>query len=280
MTLSVATRTWQDHLWLGLLLVAAAGVAWLPEVRLRRLRTWWFVYVAGIFVYTLLRSFADETAIPVRVDYPIAFDRWLFLGTDPTVWLQRKLFDPRSISAADYLAVATHWSFFVAPHALAVGVFLLQRRQFPRFAILVVVTMWLGLVLFFLVPTAPPWFAGELGQLAGVRRIMDYVGGSIHGSAYSSLYAALGEPNSVAAMPSIHMAVTFAMYLWARRHLPRFAGWFLAYSGVMAVALVYLGEHYVSDLIVGIACAVAAWTFAVRFAPELPEPATQPAGKD
>jgi membrane-associated phospholipid phosphatase len=140
--------------------------------------------------------------------------------------------------------------------------------------------MWLGLVLFFLVPTAPPWFAGELGQLAGVRRIMDYVGGSIHGSAYSSLYAALGEPNSVAAMPSIHMAVTFAMYLWARRYLPRFAGWFLAYSGVMAVALVYLGEHYVSDLIVGIACAVAAWAFAVRFAPELPEPATQPAGKD
>lgn len=279
MTLSVATRTWQDHIWFGLLLIGATAIAWLPELRHRRLRTWWFVYVAGIFVYTLLRAFADETAIPVRVDYPIAFDRWLFLGTDPTVWLQRQLFDPREIGLADYLAVATHWSFFITPHAVAIGVFLLQRRHFPRFAVLVVGTMWLGLVLFFIVPTAPPWFAGEIGQLAGVRRIMDYVGGSIHGSAYSSLYAALGEPNSVAAMPSIHMAVTFALYLWARRHLPRLAGWFLAYTAVMALALVYLGEHYVADLIVGMACALAAWAIALKVAPELSEPVTQPVDK-
>jgi membrane-associated phospholipid phosphatase len=277
MTLSVATRTWQDHLWVGFLLVGAAALLWAPEVRQRRVRRWWFVYVAGIFVYTLLRAYADETGVPVRIEYPIHFDRWLFLGTDPTLWLQREIFDPRRIGFVDYAAVATHWSFFIAPHALAVGVFLMDRRNFPRFALLMVGTMWLGLVLFFAVPTAPPWFAGELGALAGVRRIMDYVGGSIHGSAYSSLYAALGEPNSVAAMPSIHMAVTFAMYLWARRHIPALAPWLLGYSAVMALSLVYLGEHYVSDLLVGVACAFAAWLAASRFAPEIPEPAMQPA---
>ena len=42
-------------------------------------------------------------------------------------------------------------------------------------------------------------------------------------------------------------------------------------------ALVYLGEHYVSDLLVGVACAFAAWLAASRFAPEIPEPAMQPA---
>ncbi|GIW13822.1 MAG: hypothetical protein KatS3mg062_1261 [Tepidiforma sp.] len=275
MTLSVATRTWQDHIWVGGLLVAVAGAAWAPEVRHRRLRSWWFIYVAGIFVYTLLRAFADETAIPVRVTYPIHFDRWLFFGTDPTLWLQHRFFDPRHVGLLDYIAVATHWSFFVAPHALAVGIFLLQRRQFPRFALLMVGTMWLGLLLFFLVPTAPPWFAAEVGQLAGVRRIMDYVGGSLHGSAYSSLYAALGEPNSVAAMPSIHMAVTFAMYLWARRHLNVLANWLLAYAALMAASLVYLGEHYIADLLAGMVCATVAWFLARRFAPELPEPVTQ-----
>lgn len=277
MTGTVATRTWQDHTWFGFLLVGLALALWVPEARQRRIRRWWFVYVAGIFVYTLLRAYADEAGAPIRITYPISFDRWLFFGTDPTLWLQRRFFDPRDIGLLDYLAVATHWSFFIAPHALAVGVFLLQRRQFPRFAVLMVGTMWLGLALFFLVPTAPPWLAGEIGQLAGVRRIMDYVGGSIHGSAYSSLYAALGEPNSVAAMPSIHMAVTFAMYLWGRRHLPRLAPLLLAYCGVMAVSLVYLGEHYVADLLAGIACASGAWLVAVRLAPELSEPAMQPA---
>ncbi len=277
MTATVATRTWQDHQWFGFALVGAAAILWAPELRARRLRTWWFVYVAGIFVYTLLRAFADETAIPTRITYPISFDRWLFLGTDPTLWLQRRFFDPANISLLDYLAVATHWSFFVAPHALAIGVFLLYRPQFPRFAVLMVGTMWLGLALFYLLPTAPPWFAGEIGALAGVRRVMDYVGGSIHGDAYSSLYAALGEPNSVAAMPSIHMAVTFAMYLWARAHLPRLAPWLLVYSGAMALALVYLGEHYVADLLVGVVCSVVAWLVALRVAPTLAVEATQPA---
>lgn len=274
MTATVATRVWQDHMWFGFALIGLALLLWAPELRRRRLRTWWFLYVAGIFVYTLLRAFADETAIPTRITYPISFDRWLFLGTDPTLWLQRHFFDPANIGLLDYLAVATHWSFFVAPHGLAVGIFLLRRPQFPRFATLMVGTMWLGLLLFFLVPTAPPWFAGELGALTGVRRVMDYVGGSIHGEAYSSLYAALGEPNSVAAMPSIHMAVTFGMYLWSRAHLPRLAPWLVGYTTLMAFALVYLGEHYVADLLVGVGCAALAWLVACRIAPILPAEAT------
>ena len=52
-------------------------------------------------------------------------------------------------------------------------------------------------------------------------------------------------------MPSIHMAVTFAMYLWARDHQHRLAPWLLAYTIVMGFSLVYLAEHYVLDLLVG-----------------------------
>lgn len=267
MTATVATRTWQDHTWFGVGLAGLTLAVWAFELPRRRLRSWWFVYVAGIFVYTLLRAVADETAIPIRFDYAIDFDRALFGGTDPTAWLQRSFFDPRAPRLLDYLAVAVHWSFFIAPHALAVGVFLYYRPQFPRYATLVVLTMWFGLVLFFLVPTAPPWYAGSLGLLPGVRRVMDYVGRSIDPNTYSSLYEALGEPNAVAAMPSIHMAVTFAMYLWARRPFPRFGALLLVYSLAMAAALVYLGEHYVADVLAGAGCALLAWLATQRLVP-------------
>ncbi len=267
MTLVVVTSVWKDHPWVGWGLVAVSVAAWVPEFRLRRVRLWWFGYVAGIFVYTLLRSYADETLIPIRRDYVIEADRFLFIGRDPVEWMQGKLFSTSRVTALDFAAVLVHWSFFIAPHAAAVLIFLKRRELFARYAFVVVGTMYLGLVLFFLVPTAPPWLAAQEGSLSGVYRVMDFVGGRVDGDTYNSFYASLAEPNSVAAMPSIHMGVTFAMFLWSRAHHRRSAWPLLAYSAVMGVALVYLAEHYVLDLTVGILCAGAVYLVANRLLP-------------
>jgi membrane-associated phospholipid phosphatase len=252
----VASKVWQDHVWVGFALVGATTAVWAPELARPRARRWWFAYVAGIFVYTLLRSFADDTLIPIRTGYVITIDRDLFFGTDPVVWLQDRLFSPTSISPLDWAAVSVHWSFFFAPHLAAIGIFLWRRDLFPRYTVLVVGTMYLGLVIFYLLPTAPPWLAAQHNALPQVFRVMDFVGGRVDADTYRTFYASLGEPNSVAAMPSIHMAVTFAMYLWARDHYPRFAPVLLVYSLVMGLALVYLAEHYILDLLAGVVCAV------------------------
>jgi membrane-associated phospholipid phosphatase len=86
---------------------------------------------------------------------------------------------------------------------------------------------------------------------------MDFVGNSIDTEAYRQLYTSLGEPNSVAAVPSIHMAVTFAVFLWVRRYYRALAPIFLAYSAVMALSLMHLAEHYAFDVLVGVLCALA-----------------------
>lgn len=262
---TVATKVWQDHIWAGFALVGITLVVWAPEVRFRRERVWWFAYVAGIFVYTLLRAYADETGIPVRTQYVISIDQAVFLGTDPIVWLQQRFFDPVSLGLHDYLSVVVHWSFFIAPHLGAVLVFLYRRTLFPKYVVMIAGTMYLALVLFFLLPTAPPWLAGQTGALPGAYRVMDFVGGSVDPDTYQSFYASLGEPNSVAAMPSLHQGVTFAMYLWARDHAPRLAPWLLVYSLVMGAALMYLGEHYLADLAVGMGCAAVLWLAARRW---------------
>ncbi len=272
MTGSVATKIWQDHIWFGFVLVGAALAVWAPEVRWRRERLWWFAYVAGIFVYTLLRAYADETGVAVRTGYVISIDKALFLGTDPIIWLQGRFFDPVSLGFQDYASVAVHWSFFIAPHLAAVLIFLYRRPLFPKYVIMVAGTMYLALLLFFVVPTTPPWLAGQMGALPGVFRVMDFVGGSVDPETYTSFYASLGEPNSVAAMPSLHQGVTFAMYLWSRDHARRLAPWLLAYSVVMGVSLMYLGEHYLADIAVGMACAVVLWLVARRWAGNVAEP--------
>lgn len=64
------------------------------------------------------------------------------------------------------------------------------------------------------------------------------------------------EPNPVASMPSIHLAVTVLLLIVAGGARRVWRGTAVAYAALMAVALVYLGEHYVLDIAAG---ALAAW---------------------
>jgi membrane-associated phospholipid phosphatase len=264
---TVATKVWQDHVWIGFVIVGATLVCWVPELAKPRARRWWFAYVAGIFFYTLLRSYADDTIVPTRTMYAIDADKLIFLGTEPVVWLQEHLFSPDRLSPLDFFTVQVHWSFFIAPHLAAVLVFVWRRELFPRYTVLVVGTMYIGLLLFFVLPTAPPWVAARAGALPEAFRVMDFVGGRVDATTYRTFYQSLGEPNSVAAMPSIHMAVTFAMYLWTRDHHPRWAPWLLVYALVMGFSLIYMAEHYAIDLLAGIGVAVLCHLASKRLVP-------------
>lgn len=281
MTVTVVTKVWQDHVWFGWVLVAVTCLAWAPEATRKRDRRWWFVYVAGTFIYTLLRSYADDTGMPIQTMYVIHVDHFLFFGNDPTVWLQNRLFSPNHVSLLDIAAVQVHWSFFIVPHAAAIIIFIWKRELFARYVALVVGTLYLGLAIFFLLPTTPPWLASRDGVLPGAYRVMDFVGGKVSADTYRTLSSSIGEPNPVAAMPSIHEAVTFAMYLYARDHEPRVAPWLLVYCIVMAVSLIYLAEHYVADLAAGVLCALLCHALSRRFiaaAPALPATSAIPLG--
>ena len=66
-------------------------------------------------------------------------------------------------------------------------------------------------------------------------------------------------PNQYAAMPSLHAAypflgALFALRLWGRRAWPA-----LAYTAGVWVSIVYLGEHYIVDIIGGVIFALAAF---------------------
>jgi hypothetical protein len=264
LVLSLATRMWYQHEWLALVLLAAATLVWLPDLR-QGVRRWWFFYVAGLFVYTLLRAQADNFMFPVHWTYTIDFDKWLFRGVEPVVWLQSKFFSPPHVGTFDLIATQVHWSFFVVPHALAAGIYIWRRELFSRYVATLLAVEFLGLLCFYLVPTAPPWLAAQYGEIGPAYRVMNFVGGSLDANAYQTLYSALGEPNSVAAVPSIHMAVTFAGYLWIRRYLPSLGPLFLVYSVLMALSLLHLAEHYVFDLLAGVLLAVAVDFVVTRF---------------
>ena len=249
---------WKPHPLPSLALPAVALVWWWPTIRAGRAERWLFFYVAGIYLYTVLRAFADDLGMTVQSDYAIAIDRLMFLGSVPTVELQKALFTPREIDLIDVAAVGTHWSFFIVPHAAFAWLWFTRRSLAPRYAGAMLLTLYLGLILFWLTPTVPPWLAGGRGDLIGTYRVMNFVTGGMDIGAYRELHSTLAGPNAVASVPSIHMALTFLVLLAVRDFAPRWTWPVAIYNVAMGFSLVYLGEHYVFDLLVGMLMAAAA----------------------
>jgi membrane-associated phospholipid phosphatase len=120
-------------------------------------------------------------------------------------------------------------------------------------------TFDLGVICYWLVPTAPPWYAAAEGRLEDgrtptIRRMMLEYGETFWRDRWDALYDALAG-NPLAAMPSLHFATSvMAAVSLAEIGLAHGAvGW--SYALTLGLALVYLGEHYVADLLAGLALA-------------------------
>jgi membrane-associated phospholipid phosphatase len=99
-----------------------------------------------------------------------------------------------------------------------------------------------------------------------VRRIMEEAGERVWRRLWRPLYHSL-QGNPFAAMPSLH----FGTSVMAARVLSQIGrrqaalGWL--YALTLGFGLVYLGEHYVVDLLAGLALAEGIWRVAPRFEP-------------
>ncbi|WP_018350667.1 phosphatase PAP2 family protein [Longispora albida] len=237
----------------------AATVAWNSD------RPWrshlgfardWLPIVLLLVLYNLSRGFADNGAVP-HVAELVQFDAWAFGwatgGETPTVWLQQKLYDPDVIHWWDVLASWVYFSHFVAALAVAVVLWLRARPLWAAFMRRWFTLSFLGLITYFLYPAAPPWWAGKYGIVEEVARISTrgWKAVGLHGAG-NLLNTGQVASNPVAAMPSLHTA--FALLVIAfffTRIRKRWIPLLLLYPLAMTFTLVYCGEHWVIDVLVG-----------------------------
>lgn len=218
--------------------------------------------------------------------YPIAADRLLGLGELPTVRLQRALArvgpDGAEWRALDRALVWAHWVWFMVPHGTVAYILLRRPERFPRAAAMTYAVFDTGAVFYWLIPTAPPWYAGETageanGDLesigkysaaegAAVRRMMVEYGQHFWRDGWGPLYSVLGG-NPLAAMPSLHFATSLMAALLLAEEGPLAGALGVSYATTLGFALVYLGEHYVVDLLAGAALTVAVRRLAPRLQP-------------
>jgi membrane-associated phospholipid phosphatase len=227
---------------------------------------------AYIATYQMPHDDPEALRARVHVDYPVRADRAIGMGTLPTLRLQRALASPGALRPVDQALVWVHWIWFLVPHGTVAYTLLRRPERFPAAAARMYAVFDLGLIGYWAVPTAPPWYAAQHGRISGaegdaaLRRMMFEHGEAFWKERWAPLYSFLGG-NPLAAMPSLH----FATSLMAARVLTDVGpvagavGW--TYALTLGFALVYLGEHYVIDLIAGATLAEGVRRGAPRVAP-------------
>lgn len=250
---------------------------------------------AYLATYQLPHDDPEALEHRVHVDYPVRIDRALGLGVPLGLRIQRRLAHPGAIRRRDEVLIWAHWLWFLVPHGSLLYILRRAPERFASSAVQTYAVFDLGVVVYWALPTAPPWYAAARGRLdddlapvvdgdpprrgAGnhrvaqadspaLRRLMYEHGDEFWRGAWKPLYSFLGG-NPLAAMPSLHFATTLmaAHLLGEVGVVEGAAGW--AYAATLGVALVYLGEHYVVDLIAGAALAEGVRRNAWRATPAL-----------
>lgn len=257
----VTTITLVNSAFIGWGTAVTAAILAVPTSRFRAYTIAFTPYALAWLIFSVLRAFADETPVRLRTEQVTDIERWLFLGNIPTIWLQNRLFDPTHIAWYDYLTTFIHWSYFVIPHILGIIIWRKSPELYRRYLMTTILTMGVGLVIYFLCPAAPPWLTADRAPQQDIFRVMANVGRSLNSSLYDRTYSVLGDPNAVAAMPSLHEAITFVVFLFATKFGWKWGVAAFIYALAMGFSLAYTGEHYVIDTLVGASIATYAFFF-------------------
>jgi len=229
----------------------------------------WAVFLGLTFLFDAFRGaiFAAITRfdLPVYMGYAIAAEQALLRGSIMPVLLQDRWLEPGAISWLERLLVVVHASHFVFFLTIGLAVWLLRRETFGRYRAAMLLVMYAGLLIYLLLPTVPPWMAAASYQvIPPVHRVSM----GLYNTTVPTLSAALAT-NPVAAMPSLHAAFPAVCTLIALRVFGRRAAWTAAYTLVSGLSVMYLGEHYLVDVLAG--WALGAGVYALVFHTRLAE---------
>lgn len=147
------------------------------------------------------------------------------------------------------------------PLAFAVFLFFKNKKQFLYFSLTFVLVNFLGFVIYYLYPAAPPWYvqyhgfefhAATRSNTAGLVKFDNY----FHAGIFKSIYSK--GSNVFAAMPSLHSSYpVVVLYYGLKNRLGLINIFFtVVMLGIWCTAI-YVGHHYILDVLAGIICAFA-----------------------
>ncbi len=220
--------------------------------------------VSLLLLYEVFRGVANEINGTVHFTEMIDADKWLFFGHLPTVVLQQWWWDG-TVSWYDFYFYFLYTLHFLVPLLLAVVLWKKAPKHYWPFVWALVGLSLAAFVTYVLFPAAPPWMAKELGIISEpLYRVSSDIWAAMGVQNFSEIYSNL-PANPVAAVPSLHSAYPLLFVLFIIRAFGKKYWWTFVYPISMWIGVVYIGEHYVIDVILGALYALAAYYTSIHF---------------
>jgi membrane-associated phospholipid phosphatase len=226
----------------------------------RRLARVGLPYVLYAAVYDSMRWYEDYIRSPIiHLHEPYDFDLRFFGigGLTPNEWLQR-----HTSAALDFFCGLAYTPFFFIGESVILSLYLGLRgrlRVGERFTWAFVIANLIGFSCYYIYPAAPPWYVADHGFLvdmtvraspAGTVRFDQLIGFPLMQGFYGKSADVFG------AIPSLHVVYPFLAMVYGWR-LRRFRAFAVGYFLLVCFSAVYLNHHYLIDIFVGLAIALA-----------------------
>lgn len=212
-----------------------------------------------LWMYSGLSSIVHAfSPMQVHIVDLLEWERQLFGNVIPAVKLQGWINSYQFWrEVATFVANFWYMSFFIVPVLASAVLWEKNRSVYWPFIYGYLGLSLLGLVSYFFFPAAPPWYAAHFGYFPEYMPKPDL-------SLLPSTDLLLSLPNPVGAMPSMHAAypmyvAIFLIRIWGRSMLIT-----LCMPLFISLSAVYLGHHYIVDIVVGILFGLVAGLLTVK----------------
>jgi len=217
----------------------------------------WVPFIALFLAYEAMYGIADNISGIVHVKELISAEFQIF-GTIPTLVLQQFYRTP----VLDYLGAFFYSLHFMIPTVFGFILWKYSPENYRKFTFALLVCTYSALITFLVYPSAPPWFAVK------ADRILFQIDHKLGLPVYATVFDLI-QPNSFAAFPSLHATYPWLLSLYAIK-IKRFKALPILVIPVgVWFSAVYLGEHYIIDLLGGVAYATFAFVFVEKLIPRL-----------
>ena len=218
----------------------------------------WVPFIVILLSYEALQGIAGSVYAfgdSVADLYPI--DK-MFWTIDVTGTIQRAFL---SQAMTDVMLFFYSLHFYLVIVA-SVVLWFFRRSLFTRYAIAITITSYVSLLIFALYPTAPPWYSGIACNLANSAATCNAAISSSVQSAPPVLsqiahFNTIIESDKFAAFPSLHAAYITLFCAYMIKFKRKLAVVMIPLEFCVLFATLYLGQHYLIDLIAGVSLALS-----------------------
>lgn len=213
-------------------------------------------------IYDSMRVLPNYEVNPVHIQQPYDLEKALFgfeyRGGTVT---PNEFFARNTHPVADVLSGLFYLCWVPVPMAFALWLFFKDKRLLLDFSLCFLLVNLFGFVLYYAYPAAAPWYVelhgfqenfqipGNEAGLANFDRILGI-------QLFHGMYAK--NANVFAAIPSLHAAYPLVtLYFGIKKRLSVGKWVFLVILGGIWFSAVYSRHHYIIDVLLGAACALA-----------------------